>query len=105
MTIPESWGLAKLQEGLDLAHRSVLLLESQAGQPENPDPNVKPRAFRLTEWRDYEHRLRNRLHVVGLTAELDALEWAAASDFALDVLGEMAESGNLAAQMAIDAAR
>jgi len=74
MTIPDSWGYAKLQEELDLAVRSVRLLEAQAGQPERTNgTNIKPRAFRLAEWRAYETSLRDRMTVVGITAELDAM--------------------------------
>lgn len=73
MTIPDSLTLPQLQSSLKLARNMVLLLESQAGQPENPDPNVKPRAVRLVNWRRYEDELRDRLTVLGLTAELDAM--------------------------------
>lgn len=77
MTIPESWGLSKLQDELDLAARSVLHLESQMGQPEiaaGLGTTIKPRAIRLADWRAYEHELRDRMTVLGLNAELDALE-------------------------------
>ena len=62
------WGMARLREELDCAE-SILALYASGEIPMGPRAEA-----RIASWSEFADQLRDRMTVLGLTAELDALE-------------------------------
>lgn len=60
------WGYARLREELDGAVGAVAQLELL------PELNAR-NTQRLNDWREFECQLRDRMTVLGINAELDAM--------------------------------